>query len=523
MAVKSGETKKDELENPPGEREQSRMLLDGIRLECPIPQFIIDRSHRVVFWNRALEKYTGIKAESILGTTGQWRAFYPSERPILADLLVDGAFNEIPRWYPGKFSKSRLIEEAYEATDFFPQVSGGIWLYFTAAPIRDSGGNIQGAIETLEDVTERKRMEASLRRNENLLTEGERIANWGSWDWDIEHDRIFCSRGLELILGLLPGCPTSMAVIERDVICPGYRKIFQDSVSKAIREDTVVDCEINVIKQDGSDEVRTIQVRGTIRKDEQGRPLLMIGTGQDITERKHSEEALANAKAQAELYLDLMSHDINNMNQIAIGYLEMALNVVKLKKEEQELLLKPLEAIWGSSDLIENIKKLQKSRTEKQELGSVDLCKALSRIRQRYLKVHGRDVTINLHLIPNCVVIANDLMMDIFSNLVGNAVKHSDPGVPLIVNVNAGRAVRDGKEYVEVSIEDNGPGIPDEQKSRLLRGYKTDPAKTAGRGLGLYLVKTLVDLFHGKVRLEDRVPGDHAQGSRFVVMLPAAK
>ena len=457
----------------------SRLLLDGIRLECPIPQFIIDSSHRVIFWNRALEKYTGIKAESILGTTDQWRAFYPSERPVLADLLVDGAYSEIPRWYPGKFSKSRLIEGAYEATDFFPQVGGGIWLYFTAAPIRDSGGNIQGAIETLEDVTERKRMEASLRRSENLLAEGERIASWGTWDWDIEHDRLYCSLGLEHILGLLQGCPVSLSDIERNVICPGHREIFRDSVSKAIREGAPVDCELNVIRQDGSGEIRTIQIRGTIRKDEQGRPMQMIGTCQDITQRKHAEEALANAKAQAELYLDLMSHDINNLNQVAIGFLEMALDTVKLEKDERELLRKPLDALWSSSDLIENIKKLQKTRTEKPELGPVDLCEVLSGIRQRYSKVHGRDVTIRLHLIPNCTVIANDLVRDIFSNLVGNAVKHSDPGKPLIVNINTRRAVIDGRDYIEVSVDDNGPGIPDEQKSRLLRGIKTDKNKAA--------------------------------------------
>ena len=501
----------------------SRLLLDGIRLECPIPQFIIDSSHRVIFWNRALEKYTGIKAESILGTTDQWRAFYPSERPVLADLLVDGAYSEIPRWYPGKFSKSRLIEEAYEATDFFPQVGGGIWLYFTAAPIRDSGGNIQGAIETLEDVTERKRVEASLRRSENLLAEGERIASWGTWDWDIEHDRLYCSLGLEHILGLLQGCPVSLSDIERNVICPGYREIFRDSVSKAIREGTPVDCELNVIRQDGSGEIPD---NTDPRDHQEGRT--RASRADDWHRPGHhwanaEEEALANAKAQAELYLDLMSHDINNLNQVAIGFLEMALDTVKLKKDERELLRKPLDALWSSSDLIENIKKLQKTRTEKPELGPVDLCEVLSGIRQRYSKVHGRDVTIHLHLIPNCTVIANDLVRDIFSNLVGNAVKHSDPGKPLIVNINTRRAVIDGKDYIEVSVDDNGPGIPDEQKSRLLRGIKTDKNKAAGRGLGLYLVKVLVDQFRGKVRVEDRVPGDYAQGSRFVVMLPAVE
>jgi PAS domain S-box-containing protein len=121
----------------------------------PIPQFMIDRDHRIIFWNRALEVYTGIRAGDVIGTTQQWRAFYDTERPCMADLLLDGAIEEIPRWYTEKYNKSRLVEGAYEATDFFPRLGAeGKWLYFTGALIRDSKGEVIGALETLEDITE---------------------------------------------------------------------------------------------------------------------------------------------------------------------------------------------------------------------------------------------------------------------------------------------------------------------------------------------------------------------------------
>jgi PAS domain S-box-containing protein len=147
---------------------QKKLLESEARLHAvvhgsPIPQFVIDKNHRVIHWNEALENYTGIKAQEIIGTSGQWKAFYHNERPCLADLIVDGTVGKIPEFYEGKFCKSRLVETGYEVTDFFPDLSGGgKWLDFTAAAIRDPKGKVIGAVETLEDITERRQAEEEL-------------------------------------------------------------------------------------------------------------------------------------------------------------------------------------------------------------------------------------------------------------------------------------------------------------------------------------------------------------------------
>jgi len=163
-----------------GRKEAERALLESeTRLHAvvhgsPIPKFVIDKNHLIIYWNKALEEHSGIRASEVVGTNQQWRAFYPHERPCMADLLVDGTIGKIPQWYEGKYSTSKFIEGAYEATDFFPKLGkAGTWLYFTAAPIRDTEGNIIGAVETLEDITERKQMEEALfqaNRRLNLLS-----------------------------------------------------------------------------------------------------------------------------------------------------------------------------------------------------------------------------------------------------------------------------------------------------------------------------------------------------------------
>ena len=140
--------------------EKSKNILHG----SPIPTFVIDNNHRVTYWNGALEEYSGIRAKDIVGTDQHWKAFYNENRPCMADLLVDGKIDDIPRWYPERHRASDLIEGAHEAIDYFSRLShDGKWLYFTAAPLKDSNGRLIGAVETLQDITETKKAEEQIR------------------------------------------------------------------------------------------------------------------------------------------------------------------------------------------------------------------------------------------------------------------------------------------------------------------------------------------------------------------------
>jgi PAS domain S-box-containing protein len=241
----------------------------------------------------------------------------------------------------------------------------------------------------------------------------------------------------------------------------------------------------------------------------------------DITRRKLSEEALADEKARAELYIDLMGHDINNYNQIAMGYLELIDGIVEDEKLK-ELVAKPIDAISSSSHLIDNVRNLQKARTGQYKAKAIDLDKILSRLKAQYSKVPGKNVTISYTHDPGCVIVADSLIKDVFSNLIWNAIKHSH-SESVQINLELKRCREDGREYCQVIVEDDGPGIPDELKEKIFTRFKRGDKKASGKGLGLYLVKTLVESYHGKVWAEDRIKGDHTKGAKFVVMLPAVK
>jgi PAS domain S-box-containing protein len=147
---------------------ESEKKLTQIVQGTSIPTFVINDQHVMTHCNRAYENLTKISASTILGTQAYWMTFYGNERPVLADFIVDGAPEEEMRAYYGdQLRKSEVIEGAYEAEGHFPDLGEqGKWVFFTAAPIIDDEGNITGAIETLQDVTARKKSEQALRESE---------------------------------------------------------------------------------------------------------------------------------------------------------------------------------------------------------------------------------------------------------------------------------------------------------------------------------------------------------------------
>jgi hypothetical protein len=126
----------------------------------PIPAFVINKDHDIIYWNKACENTTGIKSKDIIGTRNTWMAFYDSKRPVLADLIVDNCLNDIEKVYGDKKLQPSFVEGGYQAEDYFDAI--GRWILFTAAPIRDHNNEIIGAIETLQDISLSKQAEQAM-------------------------------------------------------------------------------------------------------------------------------------------------------------------------------------------------------------------------------------------------------------------------------------------------------------------------------------------------------------------------
>jgi PAS domain S-box-containing protein len=147
---------------------ESEKRLSLIIQGSAIPTLVIDENHVITHCNRAYERFRGISAERMVGTKNQWMTFYSKARPVMVDFLVDEVpEQEILRHFGSNARKSSLVEGGYEAELFFPNLGiNGQWLFFTAAPLRDEKGRVVGAVETFQDVSDRKRTEEALKQSE---------------------------------------------------------------------------------------------------------------------------------------------------------------------------------------------------------------------------------------------------------------------------------------------------------------------------------------------------------------------
>lgn len=242
------------------------------------------------------------------------------------------------------------------------------------------------------------------------------------------------------------------------------------------------------------------------------------------TERRKTEKELQSAKEQGEFYLDILCHDINNMNTVALGFLELADDKLNangcLDAGDRLMITKTIENLRNSSTLIDNVRKLRREKEGALKAERMDLMETLKSVKDQFTGIPDRDIRIDIHAKCRCFVMANELLRDVFSNLIGNSIKHSTG--PLAINIELTCSPEGYDHFCQVSIEDNGPGIPDSMKAQIMGAYRRI-TKGQSRGIGLYLVRTLIDDYHGNIRVEDRVKGDHKKGTRFVVLLPAVE
>jgi signal transduction histidine kinase len=319
------------------------------------------------------------------------------------------------------------------------------------------------------------------------------------------------------ILGYEPGhCIPSMDTY-LNAICQADRERITRLIEEVARTGQASYMEYCIDRNDR--DIRYIHSKSEVLYDASGSPVRMFGTIHDVTQSKLVERSLEDAKERAELYVDLLSHDINNMNQVAIGYAELAVNEMNRGVTDPSSLEKTIDMLVSISRLIDNVRIIQRVKAGEIKPKMIDLGLLLGETIGRYRSIRGRTVTINFNRQDDCRVMATELLQEAFSNLISNAIKHSTGEITIDIDMQKARYK--GVEFCIVSISDNGPGIPDEKKKVMFTRFMRGSTKAKGTGLGLYLVKSLVETFKGYVWAEDRVPGDHTKGSRFVAMLPS--
>jgi PAS domain S-box-containing protein len=163
--------------------------------------------------------------------------------------------------------------------------------YTQASYIPDTvEGEVRGFFVLVTDITERRRIEEEVEQSRARLAEAERVAQIGSWEWDIRSGRLSCSEGLFAIYGTPSQVYEGYEPSDTRSIHPDDRERVERVMGEAVESGAPVDYEYRIIRPDGR--VRRIHSRAVLTADSDGHPLRLTGTVQDVTEVRAAAEAL---------------------------------------------------------------------------------------------------------------------------------------------------------------------------------------------------------------------------------------
>lgn len=226
------------------------------------------------------------------------------------------------------------------------------------------------------------------------------------------------------------------------------------------------------------------------------------------------------------LYDNLLIHDLNTILQNIRTSSELSDRYIdnpKLNYKLKELIETIKQQATRGFRLLSNINKLSQLESSQLDIYEIDVCDLLRKAIGYVKTPLQNNVTFKIDTPFNEYFInANELLQDVFENILVNAVIHN--GNSLIeISIKASEIVQGKKRYLQLAISDNGVGIEDARKKIIFDGKKIKVNNGKGLGIGLFLVKKLMGLYKGKIRVEDRVKGDYSQGSNFILLFPKPK
>ena len=386
--------------------------------------------------------------------------------------------------------------------------------------VSDEEGRPESMWALIRDITARKQAELALLESQRQLVMALDAGQLGFWDWDVPSGRVQFGGQWAAMLGY------KLSEIEPNVhswekrLHPDEKSVIMATLTEHLEGRTeFYECEHRMQHKDGT--WRWILDRGrVVERDADGRPLRAIGTHADVTARREAENALQEADRQKNVFLAMLGHELRNpltpINNIAQTLGTMPLNTTAIAKVS-EMLTRNVNHITNLVDDLLDVSRITRGLVtldrHPTELGKL-LKDTVESVQSLFI---AKQQTLNLHLPAQPIYLDADLvrLTQVFSNLLINASKYTGEGGCIDLSVNPeGQAV-------EVSVQDNGMGIQPELLPHIFdlftQGERTLARSEGGLGVGLTLVKKLVDLHGGEITATSRGTN---QGSEFVVKLP---
>ncbi|MER3432044.1 MAG: hypothetical protein C4288_01090 [Leptolyngbya sp. ERB_1_1] len=371
----------------------------------------------------------------------------------------------------------------------------------------------------------------ALKQSEERLHLALEAAHMAAWEWNLVTGALSWSPNYAELVGLDPNnCPTTLEDWETGVH-PSDRLRAQETLAQALESESELNNEYRIIKPNG--EIRWLNCKGQIERNEQGVPVRMLGVTQDITEVKYQElqqSRLLNtekaARVEAETanqskdeFLAVVTHELRTPLNAILGWAKL-LRTRNLDSDSIDRALETIERNAESqSQLIEDL--LDVSRIIRGRLvlkpTSVNLYAVLSAaIGGVKLSAEAKQLQIDFDDMDFDATISGDpkRLQQIFLNLLSNAIKFTPQGGKIIVQLTSNDST------AQIKVIDTGIGIHSDFLPHVFDRFRQDHSNSAseeGLGLGLAIVRQLVELHQGSIDVQSAGEG---QGTTFTVRFP---
>jgi len=528
-------------------RESERRLADIINF-LPDATMVIDKEGKVIAWNRALEVLTGVKADDMLGKGNHENAlpFYGQRRPILIDLVLKPK-EEIEKSYTNLSRDGEtLVGEAY-----MPVLGGGeTYLWGVASALYDSQGNIVGAIESIKDITDRKRAEEALKESECRLADIINFLPDATMVIDRDGKIISWNQAIEAMTGVKAEDILGKGNYEHAIPFYGQRRpALIDLVLKS-QEESQEEFEknySNIERKSGNlvGEAYIPNLKGAgaylfgtaaALYDSKGEIVGAIESIRNITKHKRAEQALSRAHNQLELkvkertseletrnaemerFVYTVSHDLRTPLISISGFMgflkqDFEKGDVVCMKDDLRIVN---EAVTKMDSLLQDTLELSRigrivNPSEIVPFGEI-VKDALDLVA---VKIHEKNVEILEERDWPVVLVDKMRISEVLVNLIENSLKYmGDQPNP---EIELGRRL-DGEDTV-FFVRDNGIGIDPSQHDKIFGLFYKVDKESKGTGVGLAIVKRIVEVHGGRIWIESEL----GKGCTMCFTLPLAR
>ncbi len=471
----------------------------------------INRKYEYVFVNKIFLDYNQLERENVIGH---------HVRKILGDQLFE---NKI-KAYIDRCFKGETV--SFEINKVYPGI-GKRNLLVNHYPVKDEMENFIFMVATIRDITSGKETKQKL---ENIQREFQHLIESSPYSIMLinqEAKIVNINKKFTEVFGftkneLIGNNLFSLSILPSDKI-----DLLKERFLRHLKGKLVKPIQLKVTNKIG----KIVHIDPRVSIIHTGDEKLIQISIKDITEKKQAEQALMeskekfrNAYKNSEFYKDLLAHDmaniINNI-KMSIELAEIKINKISISKEIQELLDLINSQLKRGISLITNIRKMSRIESETIEIKEINPLLLLRNIINKNSILNQKGISINIDALDeDLYVMAGPFLADAFENILINGIQHNNSEHPS-VRVKIYKVEDQGDQLIRFDFIDNGVGIPKEMREKIFSRNHKIGYNSRGMGIGLSLVKKIIEAYNGNIWFEPREKGTPSKGSIFSIVLPA--